>query len=180
VDITITVAEKPTGSLSLGAGFSSGEGLGVTFGFRQDNAFGSGSSLGVEVNTSKYNRTLVFNTTNPYITEDGVSRTIDLYQRTSKPYSDIESYSIRTTGAGLRYGVPFTDVDTVFFGVGVDRTEVLTGTFLPTVYQDFANEFGSVTNAVPLSLGWARDTRDSALVPSTGRVIRGNGEWSVG
>ena len=180
VDITITVAEKPTGSLSLGAGFSSGEGLGLTFGFRQDNAFGSGSSLGVEVNTSKYNRTLVLNTTNPYITEDGVSRTIDLYQRTSKPYSDIDSYSIRTTGAGLRYGVPFTDIDTVFFGVGVDRTEVLTGTFLPTVYQDFANEFGSVTDAVPLSLGWARDTRDSALVPSTGRVLRGNGEWSVG
>ncbi|WP_395669418.1 outer membrane protein assembly factor BamA [Rhodoferax sp.] len=180
VDITITVAEKPTGSLTLGAGFSSGDGLGVTFGFRQDNAFGSGSSLGVEVDTTKYNRTLVLNTTNPYITEDGISRTIDLYQRTSRSRADIDSYSIVTTGAGLRYGVPFTDIDTVFFGVGVDRTEVVTGTFLPQVFQDFANDFGSVTDAVPLSLGWARDTRDSALVPSSGRVLRGNGEWSVG
>jgi len=180
VDITITVVEKPTGSLTLGAGFSSGDGLGITFGFKQDNAFGSGSALGVEVNTSKYNRTLVLNTTNPYITEDGVSRTIDLYQRTAKPYSDIDSYSIQTTGAGLRYGVPFTDTDTVFLGVGIDRTEIITGTFLPTVYEDFAKQFGYVTNALPLSIGWARDTRDSALVPSTGRVMRGNGEWSVG
>ena len=180
VDLTVTVTEKPTGSLSLGAGFSSGDGLGITFGFRQDNAFGSGSSLGVEVNTSKYNRTLVLSTTNPYVTEDGVSRSIDVYQRTSKPYSDINSYSIQTTGGSIRYGVPFTDTDTVYFGAGVDRTEIITGTYLPDVYLDFANQFGYVANAVPLTVGWARDTRDSALVPSTGRVMRLNGEWSVG
>jgi outer membrane protein insertion porin family len=180
VDLTVSVVEKPTGSLSLGAGFSSGDGLGLTFGFRQDNAFGSGSSLGIEVNTSKYNRTLVLSTTNPYVTEDGVSRSIDVYQRTSKPYSDINSYSIQTTGGSIRYGVPFTDTDTVFFGAGVDRTEILPGTYLPDVYLDFANQFGYVANALPLTVGWARDTRDSALVPSTGRVMRLNGEWSVG
>jgi outer membrane protein insertion porin family len=180
VDLTVTVVEKPTGSISLGAGLSSGEGLGFTFGFKQDNVFGSGSSLGMEVNTSKYNRALVFSTTNPYVTEDGVSRTIDLYQRTSKPYVNIDSYSIDTTGASLRYGIPITDSDTLFVGGGVDRTTIVPGTFLPQVYQDFSNEFGLTSNAVPLTLGWSRDTRDSALVPSSGRVMRATGEWSVG
>lgn len=180
VDLTVTVVESPTGSLSLGAGLSSGEGLGLTFGFKQDNVFGSGSSLGLEVNTSKYNQLLVFSTTNPYITEDGVSRTIDLYRRTSKPYVDIDSYSIETTGASVRYGIPITDSDTIFLGGGVDRTTIVPGTLLPTVYQDFANEFGLTSNAVPLTLGWARDTRDSTLIPSTGRVMRASGEWSVG
>jgi outer membrane protein insertion porin family len=180
VDLTVNVVEKPTGSISVGAGLSSSDGLGFTFGFKQDNAFGSGSSLGMEVNTSKYNRTLVLNTTNPYINEDGVSRSIDLYQRTTKPYVDIDSYSIETSGASVRFGVPFTDTDTVYLGGGVDRTTIVPGTFLPTVYQDFANQFGYTSTAVPLTLGWARDTRDSALVPSTGRVIRTNGEWSVG
>jgi len=180
VDLTINVVEKPTGSISLGAGVSSADGLGLTFGFRQDNAFGSGSSLGIEVNTSKYNRTLVLNTTNPYFTEDGVSRTVNLAQRTSKPYTDIDSYAVQTTGASLVFGIPFTDSDTVYVGAGFDRTEIIPGTFLPTVYQDFANEFGLTTYAVPLTAGWARDTRDSALVPSTGRVLKLNGEWSVG
>ncbi|RFO96943.1 outer membrane protein assembly factor BamA [Rhodoferax lacus] len=179
VDLTVNVVEKPTGSISLGAGVSSADGLGLTFGFRQENAFGSGSSLGVEVNTSKYNRTLVFNTTNPYFTEDGVSRTINLAQRTSKPYTDIDSYSVQTTGASMVFGVPFTESDTVFLGGGFDRTEIIPGTLLPTVYQDFANEFGLVTYSLPLTAGWSRDTRDSALVPSTGRVLRLNGEWSV-
>ncbi len=179
VDVTFTVSEKPTGQLSLGAGISSADGFGFTFGFKQDNAFGSGNSLGVEVNTSKTNRTLVFNTTNPYFTEDGVSRTIDLYQRNSKPYVDIDSYSIDTTGGALRFGVPFTESDTVFFGLGIDRTTIVPGTLLPVVYQDFANKFGFTSTAVPLTVGWGRDTRDSALTPSSGKVIRMSAEWSI-
>lgn len=179
VDLVVTVAEKPTGSVSLGAGFSTADGLGFSFGFKQDNAFGSGNSLGVEVNTSKANRALVFSTTNPYYTDDGISRTIDLYQRSSKPYVDLDSYTIETRGASMRFGIPFTDSDTIYVGGGVDRTTIIPGTLLPTVYQDFANEYGYTTNAVPLTLGWARDTRDSALLPSEGRYMRANGEWSV-
>jgi len=179
VDLTVTVSEKPTGSLSLGAGVSSADGLGLQLGFKQDNAFGSGNSLGVELNTSKLNRTVVFNTTNPYFTDDGVSRTIDLYQRTTKPYVDLNSYSLETMGASVRFGVPFTETDTVFFGLGADRTTIVPGTLLPTAYSDFADQFGYTSNAVPLTVGWARDTRDSGLVPSSGRLLRVNGEWSV-
>ena len=179
VDLTVTVVEKPTGSVSLGAGFSSAEGLGLTFGFQQENAFGSGNSLGVQVNTSTYSRVLVFSTTNPYYTEDGVSRSIDIYQRTSRPYSGVDTYAIQTTGGALRFGVPFTETDTVSLGAGVDRTAIVPGTLLPDVYETFANQFGLVTYSVPLTAGWARDTRDSGLLPSTGRVLRLNGEWSV-
>ena len=178
VDLTVTVAEKPTGSVSVGAGFSSADGLGLTFGFQQENAFGSGNSLGVQVNTSAYNRVLVFSTTNPYFTDDGVSRTIDLYQRTSRPYQSPSSYAIQTTGADLRYGVPFTENDTVFLGIGLDRTAIVVGTLLPDVYQTFGNQYGLVTYTVPLTVGWSRDTRDSGLLPSSGRVMRLNGEVS--
>lgn len=180
VDLTVNVSEKPTGSISLGAGLSSGEGFGLTFGFKQDNAFGSGSSLGLELNTSKYNRTLVVSTTDPYFTEDGVSRTFDLYQRTSRPYSDVDSYSVETDGVGIRFGIPIAEADTIYLGVGADKTAINQGTFLPDVYNSFIKEFGQTAYAVPITLGWARDTRDSALVPSTGRVLRVNGEWSVG
>jgi len=180
VDLLVTVVEKPTGNISLGAGVSSADGLGLQFGFNQENVFGSGQSLGVQVNTSKYNRVLVFSNTDPYFTEDGISRTIDVYQRNSKPYVDVDSYSIESTGAGLRFGVPFTETDTVFVGAGYEQTSIVSGTYLPTAYSDFASQYGYTVRGVPLTLGWARDTRDSALVPSMGRVLRANGEWSVG
>ncbi len=179
VDLLVTVVEKPTGSLSLGAGLSSSEGLGLTFGFKQDNAFGSGNSLGMDINTSKFNRSIGFNTTNPYFTDDGVSRTIEVAARSSKPYTDVDSYSLDTTSAALRFGVPFTDTDTVYFGVGVDRTTIVTGTGLPLAYQTYANQFGFTSSAIPLSVGWGRDTRDSALVPTMGKLMRATAEWSV-
>ncbi len=178
VDLTINVTEKPTGSLTLGAGYSSGDGLGLSFGLKQDNALGSGNSLGIQVNTSKINRVIVLNTTDPYFTADGVSRTIDLYHKTSSPYQDQSYYQLITTGGSLRFGVPFTETDTVFFGAGIEETTIVPGTLLPTTYMIYANEFGYSSSSVPFTAGWARDNRDSALAPTSGRLQRANAEWS--
>ena len=179
VDLTVSVVEKPTGNLSLGAGFSSGDGLGLSAAIRQDNAFGSGNSLGVQVNTSKINRAIVFNTTDPYFTTDGVSRSIDVYHRSVSPYSDVNAYKLVTSGASLRFGVPFTEIDTVYFGGGVEQTKIVPGTSLPAAYLTYANQFGYTSKTLPLTIGWARDSRDSALVPNTGSFQRVNGEWGI-
>ena len=179
VDVTINVVDKPTGSLSLGAGFSSADGLGLSFGLKQDNAFGSGNSLGVQVNTSKINRVIVFNTTDPYFTQDGVSRTSDLYHKSSSPYQDQSYYQLVSTGGSLRFGVPFTEIDTVYFGAGVEKTTIVPGTALPTSYMAYANQYGYDSMSVPFTAGWARDSRDSALSPNSGRFQRAYVEWSA-
>ncbi|MBE0473885.1 outer membrane protein assembly factor BamA [Rhodoferax sp.] len=176
VDLTINVLEKPTGSLSLGAGYSSGDGLGLSFGLKQENAFGSGNSLGLQVNTSKTNRLMVLNTTDPYFTEDGVSRTLDLYYRTTKPYEDPDRYQLVTAGAGIRFGVPFSETDTVFFGLGVENSTIKGS--LPTTWAAYVKDYGDSSTAVPLTVGWARDSRDSSLAPNSGRLQRANAEWS--
>jgi outer membrane protein insertion porin family len=180
VDLNINVTERPTGSLQLGAGFSSAEKLGLSFAIKQENAFGTGNYLAVEANTSKYNRTIVFSTTNPYFTNDGISRTIDVYHRSSKPYENQGGdYRLVTSGASLRFGVPFSELDTVFFGAGLERTEIIEGTNIPAAYLAYAEEFGHTSNTVPLTLGWSRDDRDSTLVPTTGRYQRFGGEWGA-
>jgi outer membrane protein insertion porin family len=84
VDLVVNVTEKPTGNLLLGAGFSSADKLSLTASIKQDNVFGSGNYLGIEVNTSRQPH-LVFSTVDPYFTIDGVSRAIDLFYRTSRP-----------------------------------------------------------------------------------------------
>jgi outer membrane protein insertion porin family len=179
VDLTITVVEKPTGNLTLGAGYSSGEGLGLSGAIRQENAFGSGNSLGVQLNTSKVNRTVVFSTTDPYFTVDGVSRSVDVYHRSVSPYTDTDSYKLTTSGASLRFGVPFTESDIVYFGGGLERTRIVPGTNLPGAYANYANQFGFSSNSFPLTIGWARDSRDSALVPNNGVYQKLNAEWSI-
>jgi outer membrane protein insertion porin family len=180
VDLNLTVVERPTGSLQLGAGYSSAEKLGLSFGIKQENAFGTGNYLGVEVNTSKYNRTLAFTSVNPYFTPDGISRSIDVYHRSSKPYDEQGgNYQLVTSGAGIRFGIPFSELDTVFFGAGLERTEIRPGTAMPAAYLAYAERFGYTSTAVPLTIGWARDDRDSTLVPTNGRFQRFSGELGV-
>jgi len=181
VDLTLTVGEKPTGNLQLGAGYSSGDKLSIMAGIRQENFLGSGNYLGLEVNTSKSSRQLVVSTTDPYFTADGVSRTIDLFSRTTKPLSgQLGDYSLVTNGASLRFGVPFTETDTVYFGGGVESLHIREGAIaLPTTWQLQVNNYGAKSTSVPLTIGWSRDTRDSALVPTRGLFQRVNGDWGI-
>jgi len=179
VDLTVTVKEKATGNLLLGAGFSSSDKLSLTASVKQENVFGSGNYLGVELNTSKYNRTIVLSTIDPYFTVDGISRQVDVFYRTQRPInSQGEEYKLVSPGASIRFGVPFSEYDTVFFGVGIERTEIQ-GDNLPNSYALYRDAFGSTATSVPLTIGWSRDSRDSAIVPTSGRLMSFNLDWAV-
>ena len=175
VDLTMTVAEKPTGNLSVGAGYSQADKLSFIASIKQDNVFGSGNYLGLDLNTSEYSRQFVLSTTNPYFTQDGISRTFDLYYKTTRPFdAQGGDYEIATPGVGVRFGVPFTENDTVFFGAGAERVKVTEGDQLPEAFRDQGGTY------LPATIGWARDNRDSALVPTTGRYQRFNSEFGLG
>jgi outer membrane protein insertion porin family len=181
VDLNLRVVEKPTGNLMLGAGFSSAEKLTLTAAIKQENIFGTGNYLGIEFNTGRYNRTLVVSTVDPYFTMDGVSRSIDVYYRTTQPLSSQGSdYKLVTPGASIRFGIPVTEYDRVFVGIGVEQTEIRGEPgALPNSYFRYRERFGPTSLSVPLTLGWTRDDRDSALVPTRGRYQRVNAEWSI-
>jgi outer membrane protein insertion porin family len=181
VDVNIKVEEKPTGNLVLGAGFSSSDKLSLQFKVQQENVFGSGNYLSVDFNTSKFNRTVAFTAVDPYFTKDGVSRSLDLYYRNQKPLDESSSdYQLNTRGAAVRFGVPFSEQNTVFFGAGVEQTSIVSGTNLPAAYLAYASKAGLKSTLLPLTIGWSADTRDSAIAPNAGKLQRLNGEWGVG
>jgi outer membrane protein insertion porin family len=184
VDVNVNIAEKPTGTISLGAGFSSSDKLTLTGSIQQANAFGSGNTIGLDVNTSSRNRTIAVSQTNPYFTQDGISRSYEAFLRTTRPpVINTGDYRVRTLGGNVRFGVPFSEVDTVFFGVGAERTEVDVDTTSPLVYRQYVSDFGSGdtarTTSFPFTIAWQRDNRDSALVPTKGRYQRVNLELSA-
>jgi outer membrane protein insertion porin family len=180
VDLVVTVEERPTGNLLIGAGYSNAEKLSFTASIKQDNVFGSGNYLGIELNTSRSNRTALISTVDPYFTVDGISRAIDVFYRTSRPYNSLgDQYQLATPGASIRFGVPFSESDTVFFGIGVERTEIRASSAIPNSYFLYREQFGPTSTAVPLTLGWQRDERDSVLTPTAGRYQRVNLEWSI-
>ena len=75
--------------------------------------------------------------------------------------------------------MPFTETDTVYFGAGYERLTIVPGVnALPLTYQNYASQFGFTSTALPLTVGWTRDNRDSALVPTRGRFQRVFGDSS--
>ncbi len=203
VDLDVRVTEKPTGAIMVGAGFSSAEKLMLTGSINQANAFGSGNNIGININTSRVYRTIAFSHTNPYFTEDGVSRTVDVYLRTTRPpiYLSNVDFRVQTTGASMNFGVPVSEFDRIFVGAGVERTRVETFNNSPCRYRlfvarnndealnpderncDFTDSttgIGTATTvSVPLTAAWQRDNRDSALIPTKGRYRRVNLELSA-
>jgi outer membrane protein insertion porin family len=189
VDVNLAVTERPTGNITLGAGYSQYEKLTFNAGIQQENAFGSGDTIGVQVNTSALNRTIAFSHTDPYVTDEGISRTIEVYLRTQRPALNNNGYFyVRTLGSKVDFGVPFTEFDRVFFGIGVERTDLETYKNVPgyndspLIYQEYTEQFGdgsqAKTTSFPLTASWARDSRNSALTPTNGQLQRANFEMA--
>ena len=178
VDVNVKVTEKPTGAVTIGAGYSSTEKVILSAGINQDNAFGTGTAVGLNASLGKINQNLTLSQYDPYFTEDGISRYTDLYYRSSKPlyYVGDPDYQIKSVGSNLKFGVPYTEVDRVFFGTGIEVFNIYATVNTPIPYQTYVQSFGGsipgslTTYNVPLTAGWARDGRDSTLIPSDGSL----------
>ena len=180
VDLEVNVKERPTGSISLGAGYSTSEGIILSAGFAQNNVFGTGNSVSVDVNTSKSQRTIALSVVQPYITPEGISRSWDVYDR-SVDLKELEVADVKydTRGFGVSWGIPFTELDRVFLGGRFEMTDVKSNAHSPWRYQNYEDKYGDNPMTVALTLGWSRDSRDNSLAPTRGVYQRLNGEFAL-
>ena len=182
IDVNVDVKEKPTGLVNLGVGYGSTDKVILSAGVSQDNIFGSGNKLSLQVNTSQTNRAAVLAHTDPYWTKDGISKTTSLYYRRTTPYEtnsgDKGDYRVTAIGAGLNFGVPISEFDRVFSGVSFERNTIDLYN-APAAFDSFVDEYGGTTNAAIFNLGWSKDTRDSAIAPKKGSYTRLSGDVST-
>ncbi|HNI73182.1 MAG TPA: outer membrane protein assembly factor BamA [Accumulibacter sp.] len=175
VDVNVNVAEKSTGNISLGAGYSSSEKLIISGSISQANIFGSGKFLALQMNTGKLNRTIGINYTNPYFTVDGISQGFDLYHRNVNPTTLGYAFKSQSTGGGIRFGFPIGEKETLGFGLAIDQTKINIDPVTaatPVQYIDFQKEFGKSNITLPATVSWSSDTRNSAIYPTTGGMQR--------
>lgn len=174
VDVNVAVKEKSTGSITAGAGFSTGgNGVTLTAGITQANLFGSGNHLATQINTGKINQVYSLSFTNPYFTDDGVSRGFDIYKRNVDSSSTtVSKYTSHTMGGGVRFGVPIKEDQNISYGLAVERTQIglLDGSAARLV--QYVNTFGATNTNLTGTVGWGRDSRDSAIYTTEGTVQR--------
>ncbi|TDQ80519.1 Beta-barrel assembly machine subunit BamA [Dongia mobilis] len=124
--IKVKVAEKSTGELNFGAGFSTADGPLGSIGVRERNLLGKGQDLRLNFTISGKRSQLDLSFTDPYFLDKDVSAGFDLFHRR---FNDVrgDSYDLQQTGAGLRMGYELSEYtrQTLSYRLSVDKVHDL-------------------------------------------------------
>lgn len=166
--IEVDVEEQPTGELSIGAGFSTRDGIVGEIGMRERNLLGRGQDLKAAVRVSQRTQQFDIGFTEPYFLDRNIAAGVDLFSiRSSR--QDESSFREDKTGGRLRanyeineewsHGVRLTGQWVNITDVADDASQII---------KDQAGaEFESI---VGQTLSY--DTRDSRITPSSGLITR--------
>jgi outer membrane protein insertion porin family len=130
IDVEFEVEEQSSGSIGASFGYAQGTGVILGLNLQQDNFLGSGKRIGIGLNSSRYQDFYNFSYTNPYFTEDGVSRGFNIFYRaTDLEEANIANYSTDTFGGAINFGYPIRETERLGFSIGVSDTEITVGRF---------------------------------------------------
>ena len=180
VDLDYQVTEKPTGSLQAGLGYSDSEGAVVNLSVTQDNFLGTGQRVGVVLDNSTVTKQYSVNYSDPYYTQDGVSRSISVsYRQVDAEEADISNYSTDSYGVSLSYGVPLSEYTDYRWGVKYDSTKITVGSATSQNIVDFISSNGESNSTYQLFSSWSFDSRNRRIFATNGSLTSLRGELAV-
>ena len=180
VDVYYTVEERPSGNLSLGLGFSQTGGLVFQTSVTQDNFLGSGKRISFSFNNSEINRRFGFSYTNPYYTDDGVSRSLSaFYQETDSFDANVTVFDNTIWGGNVGFGIPITEYNTFHTQLAYENTDISVGIGSAQEVVDFITENGNQYNILRWSNSLSFDTRNRSVLPDKGALHRISAEIAL-
>jgi outer membrane protein insertion porin family len=159
VDLEIQVKERSTGSVTLGAGYSSVQGFFFQGKISEINLFGSGQSVSLDAQWGNENtvRSVSLDFLDPYAWDTDYSAGFDIFMSNS-PLPN--RYLTRRTGFHLKVGHPLSDDIQAFFTYKFEYMDII---------QSYATDVGyDQANNIPLPpvILVADDTLDRGLLSS--------------
>ncbi len=171
VDLKVSLEEKLAGSFNIGAGFSQTQGLLFNVGLTQENLFGSGKRLSLNINTDRANTIYSAAYTNPYYTIDGISRTVSVSFRERDAAEElINNYQTNSGDLNINYGVPLSEFNTLSLGYGLSYIKILPGLVTSRDVDIFLEENNDQTSftSVTLNTSFSHDTRNRTVFATAG------------
>ncbi len=173
VDLNVIIAERSSNQFRVGAGYSQNNGVLLNLGVKQDNFMGTGKKLEVDFDNSKVNKNYRISYTNPYYTQNGVSRGFSLYYNDyDAEADDISEYATNRLGGSVNFGVPLSEHNAVNLSVGYEKREITLGTDAADHIKAFTDTNGFEYNQIPVKVSFVHDSRDRVIFPSDGQRHR--------
>lgn len=177
VDVKIKVAEKPTGTFTVGGGYSSQESLLGTASISQNNFLGKGQRAVFSFSHSGLRTEYNISFTEPYFMDKKLSAGFDLFKR-DMDQSRFSSIKEKTSGGSLSLGFPIAEHLTNSVSYRLSDTEIhYVGSGTPSRILRVQEELSPyLQSTLSNTLTW--DNLDSRLTPTSGRVHRLTAEYS--
>lgn len=167
VDLDVEVEEAPSAEAKASIGYGT-NGPQFDASFSQHNFLGTGRSVGLGFNASYWGQDYVFNYYNPFYTDTGIGRGVDIYYQVVSPKKlDIGAYSSDRMGGDVDYHILLTENSKLVMGYGYQNlSNIKSGNIAP--YQDYLNSYGMNFNELRLHTDWVRNTYDQMPFPTEG------------
>ena len=169
VDIDFILDETQSGEFKVGAGYSDSSGAIFNVTVQQDNFLGKGNNVALELQKSSSKKLIRYRNTDPYHTNDGISKSVSLlYSETDVSSTSTAAYISDTISYGVNYNIPLSEIRSYGYGIDLVYTDYTTTSGSPANVTNFMDKHGKTHIGFLLSANIIEDTRDRTVYASTG------------
>ncbi len=184
VDVNFAIEYRMPGQFSGGVGYSESQKLILNGSIVHTNFLGSGNRVALTMNSGRFSKLYSISHTDPYVTMNGVRRTVSVSHRDITQFvSAASDFSTTSTGATVEYGYPLSEYQTLSFGLSYQYSELLSSNNSTRQSQQWVQQngnpftedvgngltfFGTEFDTVELLTGWTYDSRNRALFADRG------------
>jgi outer membrane protein insertion porin family len=197
VDVAFAIKERPSATVGGGIGYSASQKFVLNGNFSDSDFFGNGDFVAINLDSGRFNKVYSISTTNPFVTVDGVSRTVSLSYRDSTQFtSQTSAFDSKNLALGASLGYPITDYQFFTVGATLQHADLLTfaansaqqsvdwvshnghpysseavSTFIEpdgTTISNSTSLLGTRFNSLELSVSWAYDTLNRGIFADRG------------
>lgn len=167
VDLDIQVEEAPSAEASASVGYGT-NGYQLNASVNQHNFMGTGRSMGAAFTASKWGQDYTINYYNPFYTDSGIGRGLNLYFARVDPRNlNVSTYNSNRFGGDVNYNVPLGEISRLQFGYGYQDVEIKSVGYVIPI-QNFVGLYGTHFQEIRLSSGWSRNSYDQFPYPTRG------------
>jgi outer membrane protein insertion porin family len=187
VDVDLTIKEGLPGQFGGGIGYSESQAVVLNGSIVHSNFLGTGERVAIEVNGGRYYKSYDVSHTDPYLTMDGVSRTLSMsYRDVYQLSSESSDYSTKTWSASSLVSYPISEYQSFSLSAAWQRATLASTYYSSQQLQDWVSAngnsyerdfdgttiYGTEYDAVELGIGWSYDSRNRAIFATSGASHR--------
>ena len=127
IDVNYDVIEQNFGAVSFQVGTGGGGNFFISSSLQAQNFLGTGKTIGVGVNRSRFQQGLNFQYVDPYFTPDGVSRGFNLFAQKMESPFNVSAFNTSSYGGSASFSYPLSEIEMLGFDLGFTHTELSAG-----------------------------------------------------